>query len=133
LSHRLRALQLELTSLEAELADPSNPQLHKERKEDHVDPGELIRGLVDVRGRLDRIRKEKEGRAKLVGAVLADDTSRSQDGQKTVSAPRKGQDMSIGDMDHRIGELEKLIGSSTAPLDEVTFLLTRTHEVITML
>src|SRR5258708_4155814 len=64
LSQRLRALQTELTALEHELADPSNPLLHKEREES-VDPGELIKGLVDVRGRLDKIRKDKEGRGKL--------------------------------------------------------------------
>ena len=63
LSQRLRALQNELLALENELADPANPLLQKEREEEHVDPGELIRGLVDVRTRLDKIKKGKEGRA----------------------------------------------------------------------
>jgi nuclear migration protein JNM1 len=73
LSHRLRSLQTELSALEHELADPSNPLIQREREEENVDPGELIRGLVDVRTRLDKIRKVKEGRARLVGAVLEGD------------------------------------------------------------
>ncbi|KAJ7287720.1 Dynamitin-domain-containing protein [Mycena rebaudengoi] len=98
LSQRLRALQAEITSLETELSDPANPLLYKEREEDTVDPGELIRGLVDVRGRLDKIRKDKEGRGRLEA------------GKPNVR--------SIVEMDRRVGELEKLVGSSTAALDE---------------
>ncbi|GLB37245.1 putative dynamitin [Lyophyllum shimeji] len=131
LSHRLRALQNELTALEAELADPSNPLLAKEREVANVDPGELLRGLVDVRGRLDKIRNSKEGRAKLVGAVLADNTqSRPED--EAAKKPTNGQQVrtkgeetgeklevrTIVEMDRRVGELEKLVGSSSAALDE---------------
>lgn len=125
LAQRLRNLQSELASLETELADPTNPQLHKEREEDNVDPGELIRGLVDVRSRLDRIRKGKEGRGKLVSVVLADDSpGASADSLPTPHAtkgapPQASEVQSLAQLDQRVGELEKLVGASTMSLDEV--------------
>lgn len=138
LSHRLRALQAELVALEAELADPSNPQLHKERVEDHVDPGELIRGLVDVRGRLEKISKGKEGRGKLVSAILGDAGSSEGalgvdggiiEGKKATDVKDKTKEKgnvpnvrSMAEMDKRVGELETLVGSSNAALDEVRIL-----------
>ncbi|KAF5385990.1 hypothetical protein D9615_002416 [Tricholomella constricta] len=132
LSHRLRSLQNELVALEAELADPSNPLLAKEREVDNVDPGELIRGLVDVRGRLDKIRKGKEGRARLVGAVLGENgeaNSEDEDVDEKKKSVDEGQDgraagklevKTIVEMDRRVGELEKLVGSSSAALDETS-------------
>lgn len=128
LSHRLRALQIELTALESELADPSNPLLHKEREEENVDAGELIRGLVDVRSRLDKIRKGKEGRARLVGAVLDDSLDskvldKEEQNQASYNPTSKTQPttemQSLVDLDQRVGELEHLIGSSSMTLDEV--------------
>ncbi|KAG6813676.1 hypothetical protein H0H92_008524 [Tricholoma furcatifolium] len=150
LSARLRSLQTELTALEGELADPSNPQLAKEREVDNVDPGELIRGLVDVRARLDKIRKGKEGRAKLVGAVLDDEPSREEQKTKSGEGIVKGEDAanankpevrSIAEMDRRVGELEKLVGSSSASLDDQTSplpppllpLITRLNAQLTLL
>ncbi|KAJ7622826.1 Dynamitin-domain-containing protein [Mycena polygramma] len=125
LSQRLRALQAEVMSLETELADPANPLLFKEREEDSVDPGELIRGLVDVRGRLDKIRKGKEGRGRLVGVILGQDEEKEADLKQPKPAAASGADesgkpnvRSIVEMDRRVGELEKLVGSSTAALDE---------------
>lgn len=123
-------LQQELSALETELADPSNPQLHKERVEDNVDPGELIRGLVDVRGRLDKIRKEKEGRGRLVnvvlgnGEVIGGQSEDEKEDHKKVHDTKHGKEpevRNIVEMDRRVGELEKLVGSSTAALDEVCF------------
>ncbi|KAJ7188383.1 Dynamitin-domain-containing protein [Mycena filopes] len=124
LSQRLRALQAEVMSLETELADPANPLLFKEREEDSVDPGELIRGLVDVRGRLDKIRKGKEGRGRLVGVILGQDDEKDPSTNQKSSQPSAADDngkpnvRSIVEMDRRVGELEKLVGSSTAALDE---------------
>ncbi|KAG5650195.1 hypothetical protein H0H81_000354 [Sphagnurus paluster] len=133
LAHRLRNLQNELAALETELADPSNPVLAKEREVDNVDPGELIRGLVDVRGRLDKIRKEKEGRAKLLGAVMGDSREVGSDDEEAREkksgeqakgtgdeAAGKPEVKSIVEMDRRVGELEKLVGSSSAALDETS-------------
>ncbi|KAK7029684.1 hypothetical protein VNI00_014382 [Paramarasmius palmivorus] len=80
LTHRLKALQAELQSLEAELEDPSNPRLEAE----DVDPGELIRGLVDVRRRLDRVRKDKEGRGRLVGVLLGQNQKEKDDEDELV-------------------------------------------------
>jgi nuclear migration protein JNM1 len=136
LSQRLRLLQAELASLEAELADPSNPQLHKEREEDNVDPGELIRGLVDVRGRLEKIRGKKEGRGKLVSVVTGEGevnghafpvvNGKEEEDATEKNGKDKGKDApdvrSIAEMDRRVGELEELVGSSSTALDEVHLL-----------
>ncbi|KAG5335873.1 hypothetical protein C0989_012676 [Termitomyces sp. Mn162] len=149
LSARLRSLQTELAALEAELADPSNPKLANEREVDNVDPGELIRGLVDVRGRLDKIRKGKEGRAKLVDALLGDEQDREEPTVKTTETTpatkndesiSKPETRTIAEMDRRVGELEKLVGSSSAFLDETTPLpppllplITRLNSQLTLL
>jgi len=130
LSHRLRALQNELSALESELADPSNPLIQKEREEDNVDPGELIRGLVDVRTRLDKIRKGKEGRARLVGVVLEEDATLNRvESDKSVQEthvapevkhPPKSEVQNLVELDRRLGELEHVVGSSTTTLDETS-------------
>jgi nuclear migration protein JNM1 len=110
------------------LADPSNPLIQKERDEENVEPGELIRGLVDVRSRLDRIKKGKEGRAKLVGVVLdsgvtSKEISKTQEISAVVEAaeaiPNKSEMRTMVDIDRRMGELENLVGSSSTSLDEV--------------
>jgi nuclear migration protein JNM1 len=133
LSQRLRALQNELAALETEIADPSNPLLAKEREQDNVDPGELIRGLVDVRGRLEKISKGKEGRGRLVNVVLGnEEVEHREDGRKVDGVQKDGEGKrkdhekgkapdvrSVVEMDRRVGELEKLVGSSSTALDEV--------------
>ncbi|KAF8894932.1 Dynamitin-domain-containing protein [Gymnopilus junonius] len=143
LSHRLRALQNELSALENELADPSNPLLQKEREEDNVDPGELIRGLVDVRTRLDKIRKGKEGRARLVETLLEEDAS--QKGIETdksiqaihitpeVKSSSKSEVQNLVELDRRLGELEHLVGSSTTTLDEMSPIPTPLLPLVTRL
>ncbi|KAJ3490901.1 hypothetical protein NLI96_g1083 [Meripilus lineatus] len=120
LSQRLRRLQAELAVLETEMADPSNPLLHKERVEGNLDPGELIRGMVDVKGRLEKISKVKEGRGRLVSAILEDgadgsNVEKKTDGDKEVGekasegdSQSKGEVKDIAEMDRRVGELEKL-------------------------
>ncbi|KAF9484478.1 hypothetical protein BDN70DRAFT_872501 [Pholiota conissans] len=131
LSHRLRALQVELQALEQELADPSNPLIQKEREEDNVDPGELIRGLVDIRTRLNKIKKGKEGRARLVGAVLEGDGLSKKSGEvKATDAESsailsdkhasKTELQNMVDIDRRVAELENLVGSSNTALDETS-------------
>lgn len=101
--------------------------------EDNVDAGELIRGLVDVRGRLDKIRKGTEGRGRLVGVVLGEETSKEEEEEeeegakkvkdKTDDVPGKPTVRNFVEMDRRVGELEKLVGSSSTSLDEVFKLL----------
>ncbi|KAG7085584.1 hypothetical protein E1B28_003137 [Marasmius oreades] len=130
LSHRLKTLQAEMQSLEAELADPSNPLLQDEKEEGQVDPGELIRGLVDVRRRLEKVRKEKEGRGKLMGVVLGQqqrskDTSEQTENEtphETESSTKEEMPGTriLADMDSRVAMLEKLIGSSATPLEETS-------------
>ncbi|KAK7692807.1 hypothetical protein QCA50_004441 [Cerrena zonata] len=155
LSQRLKRLQAELAVLETELADPSNPLLHKEREEGHVEAGELIRGMVDVKGRLEKISKVKEGRGKLVSAVLGEvDVTQppkidvtSENGAVKQQQQEKEKDTKphtevrdIAEMDKRVGELEKVIGSSSTALDELSPLpppilplLTRLNTQLTLL
>jgi len=129
LSQRLRSLQNELSALENELADPSNPLLQREREEQNLDPGELIRGLVDVRTRLDKIKKGKEGRARLVGAIVGQDSNTVETDDKNgtkdhstaaaVKVQPKSEIQTMVEIDQRVGELEHIVGSSSTILDEV--------------
>lgn len=127
MSQRLRLLNVELTALETELSDPTNPLIQKEREEDNIDPGELIKDLVVVRGRLDKIRKGHEGRARLIGTILENDRheSDSEDEDDSDSEdeesknPETSKMRALIEIDKRVGELEKMIGSSNAALDEV--------------
>jgi nuclear migration protein JNM1 len=120
LSQRLRALQHEVASLEAELSDPSNPLLHGDSGE-VVDPGVLMKGLVDVRGRLEKVSKTKDGRSKLVDRVLgANEGPASQTVPDEKRKPREEPEApNVADMDRRVGELERLVGSTGTTLDEV--------------
>lgn len=144
----MRALQAELVALEGEMADPSNPALQPRAKGgEAVDPGEMIRGLVDVRKRLEKVRNAKEGRGRLVGIVLSDkaavtndDDDDAQDteeegGQNVIlkDTHGKGRDKTtdITEMDKRVGELEKLIGSVNVTLDEVGCLISVSFSVLT--
>ncbi|KAF9071104.1 Dynamitin-domain-containing protein [Rhodocollybia butyracea] len=123
LSRRLKSLQSELALLESELADPANPLL----EESAVDPGEMLRGLVDVRGRLEKIKQGTEGRGKLVNVILGHQSGSTTPLNKTE--PVNGKDMmnekamtgdirNLVDMDKRVAELEKLVGTSTTAVDE---------------
>ena len=90
-----------------------------------------MRGLVDVRGRLEKVKKTREGRGRLVGVVLADDKEvesagrttqasglKDEQGGKQVEKDSEGKS-SLTELDRRLGELEELIGSSSVALDEV--------------
>ncbi|KAF9222658.1 hypothetical protein BS17DRAFT_783206 [Gyrodon lividus] len=134
---RLRALQAELTALETELSDPSNPalQVREKDKGEGVDPGEMIRGLVDVRRRLEQVRRGREGRGRLVGVVIGETEGNADEVQEgdvagadhdtpNSGCGKDGGDVpevrSVVEMDKRVGELEKLVGSVSATLDETT-------------
>jgi len=131
LSRRLQQLTIELASLETEFSDPANPLLQKEREEDNVDPGDLIKDLVVVRSRLDKIRKSHEGRARLIGTVLGDDRPEPEDEAsdsdiEDSNHPETSKMGNLIDLDKRVEALEMLIGSSNAALDEVILTLMRT-------
>lgn len=132
LALRLKLLQSELTSLESELADPASPLLVRDREQGQVDPGDLLKGLVDVKARLAKFSAGHEGRARLVQDVLRDPPPADQaaemapekdanaDGEEASAshkAPEPAKD--IAEMDRRVGELEKLVGSASTSLDEV--------------
>ncbi len=79
-----------------------------------------------MKGRLDKISKVKEGRGKLVSAILEDGDEDPKEERKAVEEKAGDEESQghkevkdIADMDRRVGELEKLIGSSSAALDEV--------------
>jgi len=128
LSRRLQQLTAELASLETEFSDPANPLLQKEREEDNVDPGELIKDLVVVRSRLDKMRKGHEGRARLIGTVVGDDRPEPEDEAsdsdiEDSNNPETSKLRDLIDLDKRVEVLEMLIGSSNAALDEVILAL----------
>ena len=84
-----------------------------------------------MRTRLDKIRKAKEGRARLVGAVLEGDSLPKDQGIKRLDEEDKAtttvndklnsnsEMQNIISIDRRVRELETIIGSSTTSLDEV--------------
>jgi nuclear migration protein JNM1 len=125
-------LQSELASLETELADPANPLLAREREESHVDPGDLLKGLVDVKARLGKFSAGQQGRVRLVQGVLQDPppvvhstetAPENNGGDENMEAKESSKSLetakSVADMDRRIGEIEKLVGSASTSLDEV--------------
>lgn len=127
LAVRLRLLQAELASLETELSDPSNSTVQTE--EGHVDPGELIQSLVDVKSRLEKFNTKQDGRSKLVKEVLKEEPEKFEDkeGEVNSSLQKEGEDegksksevQDLAGIDRRLGEIEKLVGSASTSLDEV--------------
>ena len=81
-----------------------------------------------MRTRLDKIRKVKEGRARLVGAVLEGDSLPKDQGNKELEDKTTDLDDKLNinsemqtmvTIDRRVRELETVIGSSNMSLDEV--------------
>lgn len=124
LSYRLQTLQTELSALERDISDPADPLLVNEQ-DSSIDPGELLRGLVDVRGRLEKIGGAKTGRGKLVNVVIDGGKPGLIDANLAESTPagkvaeRDINPQDLTELDERVGELESVIGSSTTSLDEV--------------
>lgn len=90
-----------------------------------------MRGLVEVRGRLEKVKKEKEGRGRLVGAILGQDSEiqKVKRGASTAAEHKEKKedeeadeesDTNLIELDRRISELEGLIGSSSIALDEAS-------------
>ena len=118
--------------MESELADPTSPLLARDREQGQVDPGDLLKGLVDVKARLAKFSAGHEGRTRLVQDVLRDPlpagqavkkalekdaSADSEEARASHKAPEPAKD--IAEMDRRVGELEKLVGSASTSLDEV--------------
>ena len=126
-------MQSELASLETELADPANPLLARDREQNQVDPGHLLKGLVDVKARLAKYSASHEGRVRLVQDVLQDpppvdqatETVNGSGVSKEAKEPHRSLETAkdVADIDRRIGELERLVGSASTSLDEVLFCL----------
>ncbi|KAI0276593.1 Dynamitin-domain-containing protein [Russula aff. rugulosa BPL654] len=142
LTLRLKLLQSELASLETELADPANPLLARDHEQSNVDPGELLKGLVDVKARLGKFSVGHQGRVRLVQGVLQDPPPKNGDVGKDAKEPHKSLETArgVGELDRRIGELERLVGSASTSLDESSAmpapllpLLTRLNTQLTVL
>lgn len=82
-----------------------------------------------MRTRLDKIRKVKEGRARLVGAVLEGDSLPRDQGNKKLEEDKatdvddklnlNSELQTMVSIDRRVRELETIIGSSNMSMDEV--------------
>ncbi|KAI0256045.1 Dynamitin-domain-containing protein [Lactifluus subvellereus] len=130
LALRLKLLQSELASLETELADPASPLLARDREQSHIDPGDLLKGLVDVKARLAKFSVGHEGRVRLVQGVLQDpplvDHATETVPEKSGNRVSKGEEShkslqaakDTAEIDRRVGELERLIGSASTSLDD---------------
>ncbi|KAH9998502.1 Dynamitin-domain-containing protein [Russula compacta] len=153
LALRLKLLQSELASLETELADPASPLLARDREQSHVDPGDLLKALVDVKARLGKFSVGHEDRVRLVQGVLQDpppvartretapENSRGGAGRE-AKEPHKSLEVAkdVSEIDGRVGELERLVGSASTSLDESSAmpmpllpLLTRLNTQLTVL
>ncbi|TFY79219.1 hypothetical protein EWM64_g4793 [Hericium alpestre] len=140
---------LNFTSLRANGPLPTDhiPEDQKEQEDSHVDPGELIKSLLDMKGRLEKVWVNKEasteGRVKKVQEILGDvpalETPDATDAKEEPEEPPKVEEKkeggkSVADMDRRVGELEKLVGSASASLDEPLLpLLSRLNTQLTVL
>jgi nuclear migration protein JNM1 len=133
-------LQSELASLETELADPGSSLLARDHEQSHIDPGDLLKGLVDVKARLAKFSIGHEGRVRLVQGVLQDpppvdhaaETTPEKSGNrvsKEGQGPHKSLENAkdVAEIDRRVGELERLIGSASTSLDDVRPLFLQFH------
>lgn len=134
MSQRIQLLRAELAVLEAEASDPANSIA----EDADTDAGEMIRELLGMRGRLDRLNNRK-GRERLIELLTTAQTSNSAsagvapEGSVNVGgATPKPDDMSaLAEVDRRVGELEKLVGSSSATVDDVGRFIARYFLLLT--
>ncbi|KAH9978719.1 hypothetical protein BGW80DRAFT_1280590 [Lactifluus volemus] len=132
LALRLKLLQSELVSLESELADPASPLLARDREQSH--------GLVDVKARLAKFSVGHEDRVRLVQGVLQDlPPWKSENGNNKEEHKPLETAKDVAEIDRRVGELERLIGSAGTSLDDLSHanpllpLLTRLNTQLTVL
>ncbi|KAI0344634.1 hypothetical protein BDW22DRAFT_1327181 [Trametopsis cervina] len=150
-SQRIAKLKAEVSALEAELASKDES---KDKDDEQANPGEFIRELAEVKARLNKAGssgKKDAARAKLVNAVMHDTDTENAPKSSTAAGEEKetlgAEDLEnvdmltfTADIDRRLGTLEKIIGSSTAALDETSPLLpplmvtvTRLHSMLSLL
>ncbi|KAH7108111.1 Dynamitin-domain-containing protein [Auriculariales sp. MPI-PUGE-AT-0066] len=123
LGQRIQQLRAELAELEAEAAQPAST----EAADADTKAGEIIRELVDMRGRLERLNNRK-GRERLIELLTSPSNgvqtraSTGDDSQVAVAAtlPKPDSMSALADVDKRVGQLEKLVGSSSAALDDTS-------------
>ncbi|KAG8967056.1 hypothetical protein FRC03_010804 [Tulasnella sp. 419] len=123
---RLQALQHELAALESELSDPATAVTTDtgDDGEPAIDPGEMLKGLVEARNRLSSLSRDREiliERAISAGKIHKKQLST--ESAKAISPKTEGQRppaevKTLAELDQRVAELEKMIGTSGASLDE---------------
>jgi nuclear migration protein JNM1 len=119
-AYRVKQLQAELAALEAELSQ-SPPDAQEEG-----DGPDLLTDLVDVRGRLEKLGKSKrnpkaDGTPLNITSQPPDKVDSGAAAAPEASGPDKPTTKmgNVVEMDRRVGQLEELVGSSSAALDEV--------------
>lgn len=131
LSQRIANLKAEVDAIEAELALKDGEEVH----DGQPNAAEFIRELADVKTRLSKAdsNKKEGGRGKLINAVLRGGAGQSDKTKLDVTDSFQADEMETdpttadkldmvkftADIDRRLGTLEKVLGSSTTPLDEV--------------
>lgn len=117
--------------MENELSDPANPLLLEDVDGTKVDTAEMLKGLMDVRGKLTGLsagyvggrRHDLVEKAVNAGRTIGDKSSSPATPERqtgsTKAAASSGESKTLKEMDHRVAELEQLIGSNNASMDEV--------------
>lgn len=123
LSQRLNTLRHELAALEAE----AQTSFTTSATEEELNSSELVRELSDMRTRLERVGSSSETRKKVLKGITpkpshtegVEGNARAGD---NADHERKIKNVhEVSDMDRRLGDLEKVLGSSATTLDEVSF------------
>lgn len=92
-----------------------------------VDPGDILRGLVGVRGRLETINDANQGEENRLllyidgGRVGLPDANPTDSTPVGKGAERHVNSQDIAELDERVGKLESVTGSSTASLGKVSY------------
>jgi nuclear migration protein JNM1 len=82
-----------------------------------------MRSLIDVRNRLEKVGSRKEGRGRLVDIVVSEPRSPPSHPPQVTSPLSKSsqsrENPQLEQIDRRVRELENMLGSSAASLDDV--------------
>lgn len=86
-----------------------------------------MQSLVDVKSRLEKFNQKQDGRVKLVKEVLKEEPEEVKEAPADHPVPKaeeeegkpKSEIQDLAAIDKRLGEIEQLVGSATASLDEV--------------
>ncbi|KZT43666.1 hypothetical protein SISSUDRAFT_997393 [Sistotremastrum suecicum HHB10207 ss-3] len=121
-SQRLHSLKHELAALEAE----AQSSLTSSPQDEEPNSAELVRELADMRTRLERVGTSADARKKTPNGATSKASHTESLRAQTVSVDDTGHErkvkdvQAVSDIDKRLGELEKILGSSALTLDEAS-------------